>query len=162
MKGLKTIAVLGGLGIIGYALYRYYKIQAKFLEDITYKVLGVRVAKISASAITLDITARIYNASNVEAVVKEMYLDLLVNEVKVGNVNEIKDIPILPQKSSDISFSITFNPQLIKKNVVDLITFTIAAKDMKYELRGYVKVKSGFLTTSLPFSYSNNLKSVIK
>jgi LEA14-like dessication related protein len=162
MKGLKTIAVLGGLGIIGYALYRYYKIQAKFLEDITYKVLGVRVAKISASAITLDITARIYNASNVEAVVKEMYLDLLVNEVKVGNVNEIKDIPILPQKSSDISFSITFNPQLIKKNVVDLITFTIAAKDMKYDLRGYVKVKSGFLTTSLPFSYSNNLKSVIK
>jgi LEA14-like dessication related protein len=162
MKGLKTIAVLGGLGIIGYALYRYYKIQAKFLEDITYKVLGVRVAKISASAITLDITARIYNASNVEAVVKEMYLDLLVNDVKVGNVNEIKDIPILPQKSSDISFSITFNPQLIKKNVVDLITFTIAAKDMKYELRGYVKVKSGFLTTSLPFSYSNNLKSVIK
>lgn len=162
MKGLKTIAVLGGLGIIGYALYRYYKIQAKFLEDITYKVLGVRVAKISASAITLDITARIYNASNVEAVVKEMYLDLLVNDVKVGNVNEIKDIPILPQKSSDISFSITFNPQLIKKNVVDLITFTIAAKDMKYDLRGYVKVKSGFLTTSLPFSYSNNLKSVIK
>lgn len=162
MKGLKTIAVLGGLGIIGYALYRYYKIQAKFLEDITYKVLGVRVAKISASAITLDITARIYNASNVEAVVKEMYLDLLVNDVKVGNVNEIKDIPILPQKSSDISFSITFNPQLIKKNVVDLITFTIAAKDMKYELKGYVKVKSGFLTTSLPFSYSNNLKSVIK
>lgn len=162
MKGLKTIAVLGGLGIIGYALYRYYKIQAKFLEDITYKVLGVRVAKISASAITLDITARIYNASNVEAVVKEMYLDLLVNDVKVGNVNEIKDIPILPQKSSDISFSITFNPQLIKKNVVDLITFTIAAKDMKYELRGYVKVKSGFITTSLPFSYSNNLKSVIK
>ena len=162
MKGLKTIAVLGGLGIIGYALYRYYKIQAKFLEDITYKVLGVRVAKIPASAITLDITARIYNASNVEAVVKEMYLDLLVNDVKVGNVNEIKDIPILPQKSSDISFSITFNPQLIKKNVVDLITFTIAAKDMKYELRGYVKVKSGFLTTSLPFSYSNNLKSVIK
>lgn len=162
MKGLKTIAVLGGLGIIGYALYRYYKIQAKFLEDITYQVLGVRVAKISASAITLDITARIYNASNVEAVVKEMYLDLLVNEVKVGNVNEIKDIPILPQKSSDISFSITFNPQLIKKNVVDLITFTIAAKDMKYDVKGYVKVKSGFLTTSLPFSYSNNLKSVIK
>ena len=162
MKGLKTIAFLGGLGIIGYAIYRYYKVQAKFLEDITYKVLGVKVAKISATAITLDITARIYNASNVEAVVKEMYLDLIINDVKVGNINEIKDIPILPQKSSDISFSITFNPQLIKKNVVDLITFTISAKDMKYDIKGYVKVKSGFITTSLPFSYSNNLKSVIK
>lgn len=162
MNRYKTIALLAGLGLIGFAVYRYYKRQVKFLEDITYKVIGFKIKKLSIESVSVDITARIFNASNIEATVKEMYLDAYINEIKIGNVNEVKDILILPQKSSDVTFNFTFDPRLIGANVVSIITGSIAAKDVYFDVKGFLKVKSGFLTLPLPFEYRNNLKSYLK
>lgn len=162
MNKYKSIALLAGLGLIGFAVYRYYKRQVKFLEDITYKVIGFKFKKLSIESVSVDITARIFNASNIEATVKEMYLDAYINEIKIGNVNEVKDILILPQKSSDVTFNFTFDPRLIGANVVSIITGSIAAKDVYFDVKGFLRVKSGFLTLPLPFEYRNNLKSYLK
>ncbi len=162
MKGLKTISLIAGLGIIGYAVYRYYLKQIDFIKDITYQVTGLRVKEFKKNNVSIDITALIFNASNVEATVTQMYLDVFINGVKVGNVNEIKDIPILPKQSSSIQFNFSFDPQLIAKNIVDLVTLSVAAKDIVIDIKGYIRVKSGFLSTPLPFEYRNNLKSYLK
>jgi LEA14-like dessication related protein len=162
MKNIRPILVFGGLAVIGIALYRYYKKQIDFLKDITYQVIGVRVVSVSLDKVSLDIKARIFNASNVEATVKEMYLDVLVNEVKVGNVNEVKDILILPSKSTDISFNFAFSPRLIGMNIVELISASASTKDVTFRLEGYIKMKSSFISASLPFEYQNNLKSILK
>jgi hypothetical protein len=77
MKSLKPILIVTGLGVIGYALYRYYLKQIDFLKDITYQVIGLKIIGISQNQVSMDITTRIYNASNVEATVNEMYLDFL-------------------------------------------------------------------------------------
>lgn len=158
----KSIALLAGLGLIGFAVYRYYKRQVKFLEDITYKVIGFKFRKLSIESVSVDITTRIFNASNIEATVKEMYLDAFINEVKIGNVNEVKDILILPQKSSDVTFNFTFDPRLVGANIVSILTGSVAAKDIIFDVKGFIKVKSGFLTLPLPFEYRNNLKSYLK
>jgi LEA14-like dessication related protein len=162
MKNLKAILVFSGLGIIGYSLYRYYNKQITFLKDITYQVVGVKIVKIATDNISLDITNRIYNASNVEATVTEMYLDFYLNNVLIGNVNEAKDLVILPLKTTDITYRFTFNPKLIVKNLVSVVTFAVSAKDMTFEARGYAKIKSGFVQTTIPFEYKNNLKSFLK
>ena len=81
MKSLKPILVFTGLAVIGYALVRYYKQQINFLKDITYQVVGLKVVKVGIDNITLDITNRIYNASNVEATITEMYLDFTINGI---------------------------------------------------------------------------------
>lgn len=161
MKGLKTISIVAGLGLIGYALYRYYLKQIDFLKDITYQVKGVKIREFSKQRISLDITAQIFNASNVEATVTQMYLDVIVNGIKVGNVNEIKDILIKPKQSTIIDFNFSFDPTLIAKNIVDLVTLTVAAKDIVIDIKGYIRVKSGFLSTPLPFEYQTNLKSYL-
>jgi LEA14-like dessication related protein len=162
MKNLKAILVFSGLGIIGYSLYRYYNKQITFLKDITYQVVGVKIVKIATDNISLDITNRIYNASNVEATVTEMYLDFYLNNVLIGNVNEAKDLVILPLKTTDITYRFTFNPKLVIKNLVSVVTFAVSAKDMTFEARGYAKIKSGFVQTTIPFEYKNNLKSFLK
>jgi LEA14-like dessication related protein len=151
-----------GVGVIGYSLYRYYMKQLTFLQDITYQVVGVKLKSVTMSNISMDLTTRIYNASNVEATVKEMYLDVFMNGVQVGNVNEVKDILILPSKTTDVSFNFSFNPRLIGKNIKDIIALTIELKDINFELKGYIKVKSAFLTPTIPFEYQNNLKNLIK
>lgn len=149
------------MAVIGYALYRYYQKQIDFLKDITYKVVGLKIVTVTSNQVSMDITTRIYNASNVEATVKEMYLDFLINGIKVGSVNEVKDILILPSKSTDITFNFKFNPRTIGQNILDIISLSVGAKDVVFDAKGYVKVKSAFITTTLPFEYSNNLKSVL-
>lgn len=162
MNKARPYLILGGIGVIGYALYRYYMRQINFLKDITYQVVGLNVRSIKASQISLDITTRIFNASNVEAVVKEMYLDFFINGVRVGNVNEVKDIVILPSKTTDVTFNFAFNPRLIGKNIIDILSQSVSSKDLIFDVKGYIRVKSSFITTSIPFEYQNNLKSLLK
>lgn len=161
MKKYRPLLFLAGAGVIGYSLYRYYMKQITFLKDITYQVTGVRIKSITASNVSMDLTTRIYNASNVEATVKEMYLDVFINGIKVGNVNEVKDILILPSRTTDVSFNFAFNPRLIGKNIMDLISLTLQAKDLIFDVKGYIKVRSSFLTPTIPFEYQNNLKNIL-
>jgi LEA14-like dessication related protein len=162
MKGLKTVSILAGLGLIGYAIYRYYLKQIDFLKDITYEVKGLKIKEFTKQKVSIDVTALIFNASNVEATVTQMYLDVYTNGVKVGNVNEIKDILIKPKQSTLIDFNFSFDPTIIAKNIVDLITISVSSKDIVINIKGYIRVKSGFLSTPLPFEYTTNLKSYLK
>jgi LEA14-like dessication related protein len=162
MKYLKPTLILSGVGIIGYALYRYYIKQLDFLKNIQYSLSGIKILSVAKEQVTLEITQKVYNASNVEAKITEMYLDLYLNEIKVGNIDESSDILLLPTKTTDVSYKLSFDPQLILKNIVNLVSLTIALKDMTVRAEGYVKVKSGFISTTIPFTYKNNLKSILK
>lgn len=162
MKKIRPLLIFGGISVIGFALYRYYTKQINFLKEITYQVIGVKIRSITASQVSLDITTRIFNASNVEATVKEMFLDFSINEAMVGNVTEVKDILILPSKSTDVTFNFSFNPRLVGKNLLDIVTRTVGAKDVIFDIKGYIKVRSSFITASIPFEYRNNFKNLIK
>lgn len=162
MKKYAPFFIIGGAGIIGYALYRYYLKQIDFVKDIQYQITGLRVLSISADRVSLEILAKIYNASNVQAVVEQMFLEVKMNGIKVGEVNEIKEISIEPSKSSDISFVFNFNPRLLGQNALNLITLTLAAKDIILEVTGFVKVRSNFIKATIPFEYRNNLYSLLK
>lgn len=162
MKKLTPIFVFSGIAVIGYALYRYYLKQVDFIKDITYQVTGINVLSADVNRVSLEILTRIYNASNVEATLEQMFLEVFFNGVKVGEVNESRDILIEPLKSSNISFVFNFNPRLLGQNILNLITLTIAAKDIILDVRGFVKVRSGIVKTTIPFEYKNNLYSLIK
>lgn len=162
MKGLKALLWVGGIGIIAYAVYRYYQKQVEFLKNIEYKILGVSIVSINNGVVTIDITARIFNTSNVEATIKEMYLDFYLNNSLVGNVNEVKDILILPNQSSDVSARFSFDAKKVLGNVITMATFTIAGNAITYNLKGYVKLKTSFITATLPFQYENSFSGIFK
>ena len=91
-----------------------------------------------------------------------MYIDLLLNGIKVGNINEAKNILIKPNTFSDVTFRFSFNPKLILGNIINLLSISAGSKDVLIDAQGYVKVKSGFIETVVPFEYHNNLKTLIK
>jgi len=162
MKALRNFLIVGGIGVIGYAIYRYYKTQLEILENFQYKVIGLRIVSIKKDNITLDINTRISNDSNVEAYVKEIFLDAYINDVKAGNINEVKDIFVKANGFSDFSFRFSFNPQIILGNIFNILTLSIGTKDVMFKLDGYVKVEGKLIKATLPFRYTNNLKSLIK
>ena len=74
-KYLKPALLISGLGIISYALFRYYSKQIDFVKEISYKITGIRLVNISQGEVTIEVIMDIYNASNVEAKVTEIFLD---------------------------------------------------------------------------------------
>jgi len=162
MKTLRALLVVSGIGVIGYAIYRYYLKQVDFLKDFEYKVTGLKIASITSDNISLDITTQIVNNSNVEATVKEIYLDCYLNKVKVGNVTEVKDIFVAANGYSNFSFRFSFNPKIVLGNIINIVTLSVGTKDVMFDMDGYVRIESGFVKTTIPFEYSNKLKSLIK
>jgi LEA14-like dessication related protein len=162
MKLLKPLFFIGGGSLLAYAFYKYYLSQKKFIEQIKYKFVGLKIITISKEDITLDITVNLFNGSDVAATVKEMYLDVMINNVVVGNINEVKDVVIMSKKSTNFIYRFSFNPQLIFKNIVDLISFSIQAKNLNFDVKGYVNIDFGIYKTTLPFTYKDNLKNILK
>jgi len=161
MKSLKPILIVTGIGVIAYAIYNYYKKQLDIIKNYDYKVTGLKIVSLQKNLISLDITTRITNYSNVEAVVKQLFLDVYINGVKVGNVDENKDVFVRGNGSSDFSFRFSFDPQVVLGNIVNIVTLSVGIKDVMIELDGYVKVESGVLKATVPFNYKNNLKNLI-
>ena len=162
MKAIRALLVLSGVGIIGYAVYRYYTKQIDFLKDFTYKIIGIKAKSFKADNITLQINTRITNNSNVEAKVTEIFLDAYLNRVAVGNITEVKDIYVKSNGSSDFSFNFSFNPKIVLGNLINIVTLSVGTKDVIFSINGYVRVESGFIKTTIPFEYENNLKSLIQ
>jgi len=162
MKYLKPALIISGLGVIGYALFRYYKKQIDFVKDIQYTISGLKIVNIAKEDVTLEIFLKVYNASNVEAKVTEIFLDVMMNGTKVGSINESSEFTIMPTKTTEVSYKFSFNPSLVIKNIVNILTLTVALKDVVIVADGYMKVKSGFLSTTVPFTYQNTLKNLLK
>jgi LEA14-like dessication related protein len=162
MKYLKPALIISGLGVIGYALFRYYKKQIDFVKDIQYTISGLKIVNIAKEDVTLDIFLKVYNSSNVEAKVTEIFLDVIMNGTKVGSINESSEFTIMPTKTTEVSYKFSFNPSLVIKNIVNILTLTVALKDVVIVADGYMKVKSGFLSTTIPFTYQNTLKNLLK
>jgi LEA14-like dessication related protein len=162
MKYLKPALIISGLGVIGYALFRYYKKQIDFVKDIQYTISGLKIINIAKEDVTLEIFLKVYNASNVEAKVTEIFLDVMMNGTKVGAINESNEFTIMPTQTTDVSYKFSFNPSLVIKNIVNILTLTVALKDVVIQADGYMKVKSGFLSTTVPFTYENTLKKLLK
>ena len=136
--------------------------QIDFLKDYQYKVTGLKLVNLSTDNVSFDVSTRITNISNVEAKVTEIYLDIYVNNALVGNINEVKDILVKANGFSDFSFRIAFNPKIVLNNIINIVTLSVALKDVVVNLKGYIKVKSGFISTSIPFEYNTTLKENLK
>jgi LEA14-like dessication related protein len=158
---IKTIAIAGGVGIIAYAIYRFYKLQIDFIKNIQYKVVNVKINKITKLLVSIDITMRVFNYSNIDATVKEMYLDLIVNGVKVGNVQESKDIKIKASGQTDVSFTFNINPALILTNITQIANLALSLKDATVVANGYAKIESGLLKATVPFEYKTTFKEYL-
>lgn len=162
MKYLKPILAVTGLGVIGYALYRYYLKQLDFLKDIQYKITGVRIVNVQKGDVTLEIIMDVYNASNVDATISEIFLDVTMNGIKVGSINESQEFSIKSTSTTQVRYNFTFNPSLIIKNIVNIAALTLSLKDINFVADGYLKVRSGFISTTIPFTYQNTLKNLLK
>lgn len=161
-KSLKTIYIVLGVGVISYALYRFYKKQFKVLtQDYDYKVIGAKIKSIKATEFSFDLKIRFFNKSKIEATINRLYMDVFFEDAKVGYLSESKPLLIPANGSSDIDLSLSFNPQLILKNIVGILFSGVKQKDLNFTLKGYANIRSGFISTTLPIEFKDKVSAYI-
>lgn len=158
---LKPILFGAGVLGVGFALYRYFKMQSDLLKNYEYKIVGIKPIKVTLTELTFQITIRFISKSSIEATVKSIYLDIEVEGKNVGYVTEVKPFVIPANGSSDIPLTISFSPKSVFGNVVGILLNSSRQKDLNFKLSGNVEVKSGFVKTTIPISYADKVSAYL-
>ncbi len=158
---VKTILAVTGVGLIAYSLWRYITIQKELISKYTYKILGLKFKKITKDNVEADLVIRFSSIADLEVKVKKFYVDFYVNNVLVGNFEDIEEFTILANSSVDIPVTLKFNPQLIASNIIDLTLMSFKIQDIAFSVHGFADVSSGFISATIPVDYSSTFKEVM-
>lgn len=156
-----SILVLGGVAGFGYALYAYAKRQASLLQDYTYRIVDFTMDEFDLKKIKGKISVLFSSKSDVEVVVQSFILDFYFNGKKVGYIEDNTEFVIPAKGATTIPFNYTLNPQLIFTNAVDIVSYALRQKDASISVRGFAKLKSGFISATLPISYDTTIKEIL-
>lgn len=154
-KTLKTILIISGVGVLGYLAYSYFQKQLGLLKNYDYKIIGVKIKKLSLTNVVFDVQTRFFNKSKIEATIEKLYLKINVEGSTIGYVTENKSFVIPSQGSSDIDLQISTSPQDVAKNILGIVFGGVKRKDIKFTLEGYANIRSGFVRTTLPIEYND-------
>lgn len=157
----KALLIAGGIGVLGFGLYQYFRYQTKKLLEFTWKFSGIKVNKFNLNELNLVLTMRFFSKADIEAKINRLYLDLYLNNTKVGYVIEDKPFIIPARGSSDISLNISINPKYVLSNIIDLTLGSASQKDILFKFDGFANIKSGFISTTLPIKYETSLRQYL-
>jgi LEA14-like dessication related protein len=158
---LKKVLIFGGIGAVLYGVYSFYKKQIGLLQNYDYQIIGAKVKKVSLNQISFSTKVRFFNKSKIEVVVQNIYLDVYLEDTLTGFVTENKPFVVPSQGSSDIDLDMTFNPQSLLKNLTNVILVGLKKKDLNFTLKGYANIRSGFVSTTLPITYSDVISAYV-
>jgi hypothetical protein len=158
----KAVLVIGGLSLLGYGLYRYFKKQATLLTQFTWKIRDIKNVKFSINELSMDISFLFTSVSDIEAQINKLYLDIFLDNKNVGFVSDEKQFIIPARGSSIVPIRISINPRAVFKNLVDFTLGIAKNKDLMLRMDGYADIKSGFIKTTLPIKYETSVKEYLK
>ena len=160
-RTLKTVLIVGGVGAVLYAIYRFYMKQIGLLENYDYKIIGAKIKKISGNQLQFDTKVRFFNKSKIEVDINKIYLDIYLEDTLTGFVVENQPFVIAANGSSDIDLQMTFNPQTVLKSLASILLSGIRQKDLNFTMKGYANIRSGIISTTLPITYSDKVSAYL-
>lgn len=159
---MKKILLFGaGFGLLGFAIYRYAKVQQQLLSKFSYRIVAFNFAKVTLEEITVSLRIKFISDADLEAKIQSVYLDMYVEDSKVGYISNDNPFVVPAHGSSYIDLTFSFSPKLILRNVFNVALAGIGAKDIKFNVDGYARLKSGWISTTLPVKYTTTLKQYL-
>ncbi|MBM3201804.1 MAG: LEA type 2 family protein [Chlamydiae bacterium] len=156
---IRNIAIFGGLGIIGFGLYSYFKRQYELLTEFDWKVINLSFDQVSPNLLKGKIVFRFTNKADIEITISKFYMDLYLNNKYIGWIEDRSEFVIPAKGFSDIPIGFSVNPQLIISNVLDIITLSTKLKDAIFSFDGAATIRSGFVSTSIKLKCDCSVKN---
>lgn len=162
MKG-KGFIILGGmLAAIGVAAVYYYERQITLLQQLGYQLIGAKPGQdLTTQKAQIALTIRITSSSTLDALVKQLYVDVYLNGSKQAVVQN-QDPFVIPAKGySDAVLLVTVSPDLIVGDIISFITSYLTQSNFAIYLEGFVKIQEGIVTIPVPFTYNTTLNQIL-
>jgi hypothetical protein len=161
---LKKILIVGGIGLAGYSLYRYFKYQVDLATNYDYKIKNFRYLGIQGNDIKVSATIQITNKSNFKLRIDSFDLQLLFRGKKFSDVISKNSVEILPKKSFEIEGIGIINVNDLGKALPEFMTDILKQKPINIEVDGTMKINFMNINSTITFNrekfnYSNDLIS---
>ncbi len=160
-RTLVGVGILGGLGAFVYAFYAYAKKQAALLDNFTWKMMSLNFDSYDLQSVKGQVQILFTSQSDVEIQIQKFIMDFYFNGAQVGYVEDTTPFIVPARGTAPISFSFTLNPQLVFGNITDIISYAVQKNDAAISLRGFVSIKSGFVSATLPITYDSTLNCIL-
>lgn len=157
----KALIIIAGLSAISLAAYLYIKKQIGLLEQLTLNIIGFQLISFTLSRVSFNLKLRAANKSSIEGAVTDLNIAIYLDSKLIGHVTETKKIIIPSKGSSDVVVLISFSPEDIIGNALDILIGIGRNKDAILSLRGSARVTSSFISTKVPISYDTGLAQYI-
>jgi LEA14-like dessication related protein len=155
-------AIFCGVGVFGYSLYYYFKTQADLIKNFDYKIMDFGITSFNMQLVKGTLKVLFTSYSDIEIVIKSFFVDFYFDGVKVGYIDSTNEFIVPANGSAIIPFNYSLNPQVVFTNITDLIAYSTKQKDGLVNISGYAKVKSGFLTLTIPVDYETTISELMK
>lgn len=158
---MKTAIIILATVILGGVGYYYYK-DIQLLENITYQLIGINLQNVSPTLTTVTLDLRLFSQSTINAQVQALFLDVYINNTKVGSVQQVAPFIIPAMGYADAELNVNISPELLLGDALNLLTSGIATgSNGAVMVVGYAKVKSSFLTITVPFNYTTTIAALM-
>lgn len=154
-------SILGGVAVFGFALYSYAAKQAQLLQNYSYRIVDLTFDTFDLQKIKGKISVMFGSQSDIEVTVEQFYLDFYFNNERVGYLEDVTPFIVPAKGSTVISLNYTLNPQLVLGNLGDILSYAFRKKDGAVSIRGYAKLKSGFVKATLPITFDTTLREIL-
>ncbi len=156
---MKKLLLFGGLGLVTYSLYTYYKKQLSILSKSKISLGSIKIVYFKLDRIKINIGIDVKNDSEQEFTISNYNLNLYLNDNYIGKVNNSNvDVVVKGNgRTSRISFDYEFNPN---ENGIGQALYQTLANKTGSPLRvlGTVSVKIGMIKLNIPIDYTSKLK----
>lgn len=110
---------------------------------------GLRINRLRASEINLEVLLPIENPNNKKFKVTTIDLDVSLNEHYLGKIRNVDQV-LIPGKSKDIyTLSLEIEMNNLLSSVFSVLNI-LASRRVKLEIKGFLKVRSGIFTMTIP------------
>lgn len=161
-KTLKTILILSGIGLIGYAIYYYFVQQSSLLKQLTISPQSVvLVGDITKSSVPLEVNLAITNPSNIPITVDSIVINIYANGILLGTAMSPSSF-IIPSMNLDGSpgvnvgtLKVDINPSRLL-NVGSIISIA-TLKGVNVVVNGYANISATPAHLQIPINFTQSL-----
>ena len=125
-------------------------------EFVSIKSLEVR--EMTDSKVTLAGEAVLHNPNGFSVTVKEIDIDVTVNEKTVGKVNQIGDIKVPAKEDFVVPLVIDFAPKDVYNNLLSGLMAVITKGELEVYYQGSIKMKAAGITFNVPIDHQDEVK----
>lgn len=160
------IGLLGGIGTLGYGLYKYYMVQIAKAMNYCYKIKSYKINNFSMTNLSMNLGVLFRNQSEFDLDIYGYNITVYINDVKTAVLKSNSKTAIAHNDTTLINMQVDVNPQIIfsdTKKLAQIILWSVTdTSKIIIRIEGTLSAGASFITVKdLPLKISMSMKEIM-